>query len=115
LFTAATIDYAADQLLAGRKTTSAPVSGAVPELSGFSLARIFTSLHLSGAFAVTAAFVINFLIPSSLLAAVFASIPAWRWFDPVPILNSWDKLDARSRRKRSKGDDFEVGLEGLFN
>jgi len=100
--------------LVSKKAASAAVSGGAADISGFSLARVIASLHLNGALAVTAAFVVNFLVPSSLLAAVFASIPAWRWFDPVPILNSWEKGGARGRSKRSQQEDSEVGLEWLF-
>jgi hypothetical protein len=37
---------------------------------------------------LTVAFVAQLLMPASWLATMFASLPAWRWFDPVPILSS---------------------------
>jgi hypothetical protein len=76
----------------------------------------FTS-GLAGAVAVTAAFVVNLLLPGSLLAALFTSVPAWRWFDPTPILASWDKQHRRRKvasREVPSADDGDDELKGLL-
>ena len=39
----------------------------------------------------------------SLLASMLATLPVWRWLDPLPILES--REDEKRRRKRKRGAD----------
>ena len=54
-------------------------------------------VDLAVSLALTVGFVAQLLVPASWLSAFLASFPAWRWFDPVPVLNS-----RRARRVRSR-------------
>jgi hypothetical protein len=48
---------------------------------------------------ITSGLVAQFLIPGSIMAGIFASMPAWNWVDPVSIL----KPSARARNRSGVG------------
>jgi len=55
----------------------------------------------------------------SLLLSAITAMPFWRWFDPLPVLESWDKALRRGKRARRnknvKGSDEESELEGIID
>jgi hypothetical protein len=73
-----------------------------------------SSIGFVGVIAITAGFVAQLLIPGSLLAPLFTSLPAWRWFDPVPVLGSWKKQQSRARGGQHRVENDESSLEELL-
>lgn len=51
--------------------------------------------------AITTGLIAELLIPGSLLAGLFASTPAWKWFDPAPIVSA-------SRRLRQTDENWTL-------
>ena len=56
----------------------------------------------------------------SLLLSAITTMPFWRWFDPLPVLDSWEKAAAARRAKSAAGKsktakDDEQELEGIVD
>ena len=56
----------------------------------------------------------------SLLLSAITTMPFWRWFDPLPVLDSWEKANvARRAKNAAKGNkkrkDEERELEGIID
>jgi hypothetical protein len=45
----------------------------------------------------------------SLMLSMLCTMPYWRWFDPMPILDSWE--DPRPSRKKEDSDEDEENSE----
>jgi hypothetical protein len=52
---------------------------------------------------VTVGYVIWAIRGASLLSSLLASLPAWRWLDPLPVLQSREDEERKRRRKRKAG------------
>jgi len=68
----------------------------------------------------TAGYVLWCLRGGSLLASMLSSIPLWRWFDPLPILESRDKDERRRKRRRRADcdrdrDEIEKNVQSLMD
>ncbi|HLL89661.1 MAG TPA: Ig-like domain-containing protein, partial [Tepidisphaeraceae bacterium] len=50
--------------------------------------------------AVAAGYLVWLVQGGSLLASLFAAMPFWRWFDPLPIVDAWDKASATASGRR---------------
>jgi hypothetical protein len=64
--------------------------------------------------AITTGILSQLLIPGSFLASMFTSLPAWRWFDPVSILNSRGRQRALGIQPPHGADDKERELKELL-
>jgi uncharacterized repeat protein (TIGR03803 family) len=54
----------------------------------------------------------------TLLMGVISALPFWRWLDPLPVLDSWEKTPARGgwfRRRRKSREPEERELEGIVD
>jgi len=61
--------------------------------------------------AVTTGIIAQLLIPGSFVASMFSSLPAWKWVDPVSIL---DPSRARKTKHSGKPAEEEPKLKGLL-
>jgi hypothetical protein len=96
-----------DQIAAVQMTDSANQN--VAELAALSGApQIFSPTVVETALAITAGLVAQLLVPGSFLAGMLTSLPAWKWFDPVPIISSPNKKNASKHIRRSKGTSKDV-------
>ena len=59
----------------------------------------------------------------SLLLSAITTMPFWRWFDPLPVLDSWEKASAarrskqagRKQKNKGKQKDEERELDGIID
>ena len=79
--------------------------------------RITAGVVFGASSALTAGFVIWGVKGSALLFSALSSLPLWRWIDPVPVLESWEK--ARGKRPGQDDgrpdDDDDERVERLFD
>jgi uncharacterized repeat protein (TIGR03803 family) len=72
--------------------------------------------------AVTATAVAGYIVwlvqGGTLLMSVISALPFWRWLDPLPVLDSWEKTPVRGgwfRRRRKSHVPEERELEGIVD
>ena len=61
---------------------------------------------LAASITVSAGYVLWCLRGAGLLASLFSSLPVWRWFDPLPVLASWE-AERKKQRTRSTTEPDE--------
>ena len=79
--------------------------------------RITAGVVFGVSSALTAGFVIWCVKGSALLFSALSSLPLWRWIDPAPVLESWQKA-RRKRQGQDDGrpeDDEDERVERLFD
>jgi hypothetical protein len=64
--------------------------------------------------AITTGIISQLLIPGSFLASMFTSLPAWRWFDPISILNGRGRQKTLGSGVNRSAISKKVELEELL-
>jgi hypothetical protein len=63
---------------------------------------------IAGAGAVSAGYLLWLMRAGSLVASALSSLPVWNGFDPLPVLEFWER-DQHDRRREEDDDDAFVG------
>jgi hypothetical protein len=105
---------------AGSPSTAAPQATApveARELDAISVSDtpsvVSPNLYIA-TIAITTGILSQLLIPGSFLASMFTSLPAWRWFDPVSILNSRGRSRMGGVQPNHDAGDKETKLKELL-
>lgn len=68
--------------------------------------------------AFSAGYLLWCLQGGTLFMSMLTSVPFWTWFDPLPVLDSWDQvrsgLSARGGKHRRKGRDDDADMNWLM-
>ena len=76
-----------------------------------------TQLTVGSTTAVTALMSIGYVIwavrGASMAASFLATLPMWRWMDPLPVLESWESKKKKARRPKRTSDADEERLRSL--
>jgi hypothetical protein len=49
------------------------------------------------------------------LASLLAALPTWRQFDPLTVLDAWDKAAGKRRQRQADEDDEEAAMRAVFD
>lgn len=71
-----------------------------------------TAVGVSSTLSIT--YVIWFLRGGSLLASMAGSLPAWRMFDPLPVLDSWEGAGGAADPTKDDEDEGEKKLKAMM-